>query len=76
MGARKINVGSALKRACIESMRLALKDIRSDYNPYEVVGSGLHNDVMAVGRRAVQEVTQRYLELFGSAGKANSFPGL
>ncbi|MBE3064022.1 MAG: class II fructose-bisphosphate aldolase, partial [Spirochaetes bacterium] len=75
-GVRKINVGSALKRACIESMRAALADIRPDYNPYEVVGSGLAHDVMVGCRRAVQEVTRGYLELFGSAGKADGFRSL
>jgi len=75
-GARKINVGSALKRACIESMRTVCAGIGPDYNPYKVVGSGLANDVMVACRRAVQEVTRGYLELFGSAGKADGFQSL
>jgi fructose-bisphosphate aldolase class II len=75
-GVRKINVGSALKRACIESMRAALADIGPDYNPYEVAGSGLANDVMVACRRAVQEVARGYMELFGSAGKSDGFRGL
>ncbi len=75
-GARKVNVGSAMKRACFESMRGALAGTPSAYNPYEVVGSGLAQDVMVACRRAVQEVTQGYMELFGSAGKANGFCGL
>ncbi len=57
-GVRKINVGSALKRACMESMRAVLADIGPDYNPYEVVGSGLPSDVMVACRRAVQEVSR------------------
>jgi hypothetical protein len=61
------------KRACIQSIRAALADIRPDDNPYEVVGSGLANDVMAGCRQAVQEVTQGYMELFGSAGKVDGF---
>jgi fructose/tagatose bisphosphate aldolase len=75
-GARKINVGSALKRACVESMRAAVADTGPDYNPYEAMGSGLAHDVMVGCRRAVQEVTRGYLELFGSAGKADGFQGL
>jgi ketose-bisphosphate aldolase len=75
-GVRKVNVGSALKRACVESMRAALAAAGSDYNPYEVVGSGLANDVMVACRLAVQEVTRGYLELFGSAGKADGFKSL
>ncbi|MGA2639348.1 MAG: hypothetical protein ABSG21_00430 [Spirochaetia bacterium] len=70
---RKINVGSALKSAAIESMRAALADAGPGYNPYEVIGSGLPNDVMIACRQAVKRVTQGYLELFGSAGKAEGF---
>jgi fructose/tagatose bisphosphate aldolase len=75
-GVRKINVGSALKRACMESMRAVLADIGPDYNPYEVVGSGLPSDVMVACRRAVQEVSRVYMELFGSSGKADGFQSL
>jgi fructose/tagatose bisphosphate aldolase len=75
-GVRKINVGSAMKRACIESMGGALAGLSADYNPYEVVGSGLPNDVMTACRRAVQKVTGEYMELFGSAGKADGFKNL
>jgi fructose/tagatose bisphosphate aldolase len=74
-GARKINVGSALKRACIEGMRTALAATGSGYNPYEVIGSGLPQDVMVAGREAVQGVAREYIELFGSAGKADGFRG-
>ena len=72
-GARKINVGSALKRACIEAMRASLAAAGSEYNPYEVVGSGLPNDVMVACREAVRGVARDYIELFGSAGKADGF---
>lgn len=75
-GARKINVGSALKRACIESLRAALAGLGPDYNPYEAVGSGLASDVMVGCRRAIQDLTRGYMELFGSAGMADGFPGL
>jgi fructose/tagatose bisphosphate aldolase len=75
-GVRKVNVGSALKRACIEAMRGSLADAGPGYNPYEVVGSGLGNDVMVACRRAVQGAVGEYIDLFGSAGKAIGFPGL
>lgn len=75
-GARKINVGSAMKRACIEAMRASLAAAGPGYNPYEVVGSGLAHDVMVRCRSAVQEVTRGYMELFGSAGKADGFPAV
>jgi fructose/tagatose bisphosphate aldolase len=72
-GVRKINVGSALKQACVESLRTALANTQPGYNPYEAVGSGLPNDVMVASRRAIREVTHGYMELFGSAGKAEGF---
>jgi ketose-bisphosphate aldolase len=75
-GARKINVGSAMKRACIESMRTVIAGTGTDYNPYEVVGSGLSNDVMVGCRRAVEDVTRGFMELFDSAGKADGFRDL
>jgi fructose/tagatose bisphosphate aldolase len=75
-GARKINVGSAMKRACIESMRASLARTGPDYNPYEVVGSGLSDDVMVGCRKAVEAITRGYMELFDSAGKADGFRNL
>jgi fructose/tagatose bisphosphate aldolase len=75
-GARKINVGSALKSACIESMRAVLNGIQGEYNPYEIVGSGISRDVMMACRTAVQRTAREYMELFGSVGKATGFPGL
>jgi len=72
-GIRKVNVGSALKRACIEALRSGLAGAGERYNPYEVVGSGTHQDVLMACRRAVQGVAREYMTLFGSAGKADGF---
>ena len=74
-GIRKVNVGSALKRACIEALRNGLEGIGDRYNPYEVVGSGTNQDVLMAGRRAVQAVAREYMTLLGSAGKADGFRG-
>jgi len=73
-GVCKVNVGSAMKRACIEAMRTSLAGTEDVYNPYEVVGSGTDRDVMMACRRAIQEVVREYMVLFGSAGKADGFP--
>ena len=70
LGIRKINVGSVLKRSCFEAMRSACGKIGKDYNPYEVIGSGLERDVLAVGRSALQKTVAELMHLFGSAGKA------
>jgi fructose-bisphosphate aldolase class II len=60
LGIRKINVGSLLKQAYFGALRQAIADAGESANPYEVIGSGLKEDVLVAGR----------LALFGSAGKA------
>jgi fructose/tagatose bisphosphate aldolase len=69
LGIRKINVGSILKRTYFEALRSALAGIGPDYNPYDVVGSGLKDDVLTKARLALQEIVQELMELFGSKGK-------
>ena len=70
MGVRKINVGSILKRSYFDGLRSASAKVDTDYNPYEVVGSGLAKDVLAAGRAALMSTVQRFMSLYGSAGKA------
>ena len=72
-GVRKINVGSILKQTFFEAMRAAGSRVGDTYNPYEVIGSGVPGDVMGAGRAAMHKVVQEYMELFGSAQKADGF---
>jgi hypothetical protein len=51
-------------------MRRAIQDVGEAYNPYEVIGSGLSQDILMAGRLAMKLVVKEYLELIGSAGKA------
>lgn len=69
LGLRKINVGSVLKRAFFETLRLACLQVRKSYNPYEVLGSGLPADVLSAARLALQKIVEELLGLFGSAGR-------
>ena len=69
LGVRKINVGSVLKQSYFEAMRCACMKVGDDYNPYDVVGSGLDNDVLAAGRVALQKTVEDLMCLFGSAGR-------
>jgi len=69
LGIRKINVGSILKRTYFEALRSALAEVGRDYNPYDVVGSGLKDDVLIKARLALQSVVEGLMELFGSKGK-------
>ncbi len=69
-GVRKVNVGSALKSEYFEALRAACGKTGGEYNPYEVVGSGLDADVLAASRRAMTAKVEQYMRLFGSAGRA------
>jgi ketose-bisphosphate aldolase len=66
LGIRKINVGSALKRAYFEALRQSAVQAGDDYNPYEVVGSGLAGDVLTAGRTALQKTVEDWMIVFGS----------
>ncbi len=69
LGIRKINVGSALKRAYFDAVRQAAAQAVDDYNPYDVVGSGLASDVLTAGRIAVQKTVEDLMRVFGSERK-------
>jgi fructose-bisphosphate aldolase class II len=64
LGIRKINVGSALKRAYFEAMRQAAAQAGDDYNPYDVIGSGLAGDVLTAGRTTLQKTVEEWMRLF------------
>jgi len=44
--------------------------VEATANPYQVIGSGLAQDVLVPGRLALQRDVERWMHLFGSAGKA------
>ena len=68
LGIRKINVGSVLKQSYLQAMCRACARITEDYNPYEMVGSGLDRDVLTRGRVALQKTVEDLMRTFGSAG--------
>jgi len=70
LGVRKVNVGSSLKRAYFEALRIACAGVGDDYNPYRVLGSGTSDDVLDTARKAMQETVEQFMTLFGSAGRA------
>jgi fructose/tagatose bisphosphate aldolase len=70
LGIRKVNVGSRLKKVYFEELRDACRVINDTYNPYDVIGSGLKDDVLVSGRIALQKTVQDLMELFGSTNKA------
>lgn len=46
------------------------QDYLADFNPYLVIGSGLSEDVQATARLALQQEIEKWMHLFGSAGKS------
>ena len=69
-GIRKINVGSILKQTYFQELRAACRHSKPDANPYEVIGSGLPEDVLIAGRVALQKAVEELMQLFGSADRA------
>jgi len=69
-GIRKINVGSMLKQVYFAEMRAACLRVAPDANPYEIIGSGMKNDVLVAGRRALKNAVVDLMRLFGSANRA------
>ncbi len=67
IGLRKINVGSALRRAFFAGVKSKIAQVGEDYNPYEVLGSGRGDDLMLAGKLAMKSVVKEKLLLFGSA---------
>jgi fructose/tagatose bisphosphate aldolase len=71
LGVSKINLGSALKRTYFEALRQAATQKGDDYNPYDVIGSGLAEDVLTAGRLALQKTVEDWMRLLGSERKAS-----
>ena len=69
IGLRKINVGSALRRAFFAGVKSKIAQVGEDYNPYEVLGSGRGDDLMLAGKLAMKSVVKEKILLFGSAGQ-------
>ncbi|MBU4293085.1 MAG: class II fructose-bisphosphate aldolase [Actinobacteria bacterium] len=70
LGIRKINVGKVLKQTYFEALKSEIVKVNDDYNPYQVVGSGLDNDVLNSARVELQKEIEGLMKLFRSKGKA------
>jgi len=71
LGIRKINVGSALKRTYFEALRQAAVQAGENYNPYDVIGSGLAGDVLTSARLALQKTVEDLMRTFGNERKTS-----
>ena len=63
-------MGSVLKQAYFNALCSACDAQRHHANPYEVIGSGLPQDVLVASRMAMQSVVEEFMNVFGSAGQA------
>ena len=70
IGIRKINVGRELKQSYFWAIRNSCIDIKSDFNPYKVIGSGTDKDILNIARITLQKTVENLMVLFGSAYKA------
>jgi fructose-bisphosphate aldolase class II len=70
LGVRKINVGSVLKQSYFAALAEGCAQVGPEANPYEIIGSGYPQDVLARGRLAMQQTVEQWMGLLGSAGKA------
>lgn len=70
IGIRKINLSSKIKQTYFEAMRQSCLSMSEEYNPYEVIGSGLQEDILVSGRLSMQKEVENWMTIFGSAGKA------
>ena len=62
LGVAKVNVGSRLKQAYFEALRRATVEAGDHpHNPYEIIGSGLADDVLMSGRLAMQGEVERFM---------------
>ncbi len=69
-GIRKINVGSALRRAFFNTMKEKIAASHPFAHPYDIIGSGLDEDVLLAGKIALKNLIREKMVIFGSAGKA------
>lgn len=71
LGMCKINVGTAMKRVFINSVKAYLQANPVDaVNPHEIVGMGGEQDLLCGAREAVAERVAEMMRTFGSAGRA------
>ena len=71
MGVAKINVGTALKRVYLNSLRDYMKNHDIDrMDPHNIIGRGEDMDMLERAREAVRAETEAFMHLFGCCGKA------
>jgi len=71
MGVAKINVGTALKRIYLNSLRNYIETHDIDrIDPHNIIGRGEDTDMLERAREAVRRETEAFMHLFGCCGQA------
>ena len=71
LGIVKVNVGTVLKRACINANKNYLKEHDVDrMNPNDIFGRGLDRDLGIVEQQAIINVVEQYIKAFNGENKA------
>ena len=71
MGVAKINVGTALKRAYLTTIRAYMESHDIDrIDPHIIIGRGGEADLLELAREAVRDQVEAHMRLFGCCGKA------
>ena len=69
-GIRKINVGSVLRKVFFDALKEKINVTDPFAHPYDIIGSGLDEDVLLAGKIAMKNLIREKMVIFGSAGKA------
>jgi ketose-bisphosphate aldolase len=72
LGVCKVNVGTSLKRTCLNYLRDRLgREEFSHINPHQLIGQGGPDDLFTGARDLMTEEITRYIQVFGSEGMAD-----
>ncbi|MFN7992898.1 MAG: class II fructose-bisphosphate aldolase [Bryobacteraceae bacterium] len=71
LGVAKINFGTVLKQAYLETVRHKLACYQPPANPHPYLGMGGEEDIMTAGREAVQRKVEELMRICGSAGRVS-----
>lgn len=74
-GVAKVNVGTVLKRAYLESLTRAVAGVSDPASPHDLIGSHNEHDLLEVGKADLSAVVRRLIGCYGASGRADSDAG-
>lgn len=73
LGVRKFNLGGILKKRYFDTLKKEIGNIGNSFSYYKVIGSGFEEDVLVKARLEVQDLVEKYMDFYRSAGKADDW---